>query len=122
MKTLATLIGLMALGSASFVSAQTALPPDSATSPSAASSPSQRDATSSHTAEAPTTGGTSPASASSPHQQQVTGAERSGGSTPAEKKKMMKDCVAAEKAKNTGASNSEMKRTCMSQAKGTSGK
>jgi cytoskeletal protein RodZ len=113
MKTLATLIGLIALGSASLVSAQTASPPDSTTSPSAASSPTQRDATSSHSAETPTTDGTNPASASSPHQQQVTGTE---------KQKMMKDCMAAEKAKNTGASKSEMKSTCRAQGKDNSGK
>jgi hypothetical protein len=117
MKHLTTLIGLMALSSASLVSAQTTSPPDSTTTPSSASSPSQRDSTSSHAAEAPATEGTSPASASSPHQQQVTGADKSGGTTPAEKKKMMKDCMAAEKAKNTGASRSEMRSTCMSQAK-----
>ena len=122
MKPVATLIGLIALGSASLISAQTATPSQSTTAPSAASSPSQRDATSSHAAETPTTDGTSPASASSPHQREVTSGDKSGGGMPAEKKKMMKDCVAAEKAKNTGASKSEMRSTCMSQAKSDSGK
>lgn len=117
MKPSITLTGLIALGLASLVSAQTASPPASTTTPSGASSPSQRDATSSHAAEAPTSQGTNPASASSPHQQQVTGADKSGGAMSPGKKKMMKDCMTVEKVKNNGASQSEMRKTCMSQIK-----
>jgi hypothetical protein len=35
---------------------------------------------------------------------------------------MMKECMAAQKAKNTGASKSEMKSTCRAQGKDTSAK
>ena len=121
MKSLTALIGLIALGSASVASAQTAPPPDS-TAPSSASSPSERAATSSHAVEAPTTNGTTPASAASPHQQQVASGAKSGGSTPQERKKMMKECMTAEKNKNSGMTKEEMKSTCMNQVKDSSQK
>ena len=121
MKFTTALIGLMALGSASLASAQTAPPPDS-TTPSSASSPSQRAATSSHAVEAPVTNETTPASAASPHQQQVTSSAKSGGSTSQERKKMMKECMTAEKNKNSGMTKDEMKSTCMNQAKDSSRK
>lgn len=121
MKSLTGLIALIALGSASLASAQTP-PASNSTAPSSASSPSQRQTTSSHASEASTTNGTSPAAASSPHQQQVTSGAKSGGSTTQEQKKMMKDCMTAAKAKNSGMSKDEMKSNCSSQVKGSSPK
>ena len=121
MKSLTVLLGVIALSSVSLVSAQTP-PPSDSTAPSSASSPSQRSATSSHATEAPATSGTAPASASSPHQQQVTSGDKSAGKTTADQKKMMKDCMAAAKAKNSGMSKAEMKASCTNQVKGSSEK
>jgi hypothetical protein len=44
------------------------------------------------------------------------------GTNVVDQKKMMKNCMAAEKAKNPGASKNDMKSTCMSQASASSGK
>ena len=120
MRLRTALLGMIATTAASLTIAQTT-PPSNPTGPSAASSPSQREATSSQAAESPTTNGTAPASASSPHQQQVTSGAKSNGSTPDEKK-AMKDCMAAEKAKNSGMSKNEMKSKCRSQLKANSEK
>ena len=121
MKFRTALTGMLAASAASLAVAQTT-PPSDPTAPSAASSPSQRETTSSHAVEAPTPNGTAPASASSPHQQQVTSGAQSSGSTPSEKKQAMKDCMAAQKAKNSGMSKSEMKSTCRNQLKANSQK
>jgi hypothetical protein len=92
-------------------------PPTSDTSPSAASSPSQREATSSSATESPTTTteGTNPSAASSPHQQQAT------GGTHMASKQSMKDCIAKERAENSGMSAAEAKKTCKAQMKANSG-
>lgn len=109
MRTTPTLFGLLAVASATIAMAQTPPPtsPDN-TSPSSASSPQQRDTTSSHATEPPATNGTDPSAASSPHQQQATAGRSSH-------KQMMKDCMAKEKAKSTGMSKDEMKKTCANQ-------
>lgn len=88
----------------------------SSTSPSAASSPHQRSMTSSQDQEAATTNndGTSPSSAASPHQQQATTTHTGMSGTHSQ---MMKDCMAREQAKNSGASKQEMKKTCKSELK-----
>jgi hypothetical protein len=111
-KRTSTLIGLLAITSATFAIAQTT-PPDN-TSPSSASTPSQRDATKSQSAEAPTTDGSNPASAASPHQQQAVSGNSSGASS---QKQSMKDCMSKEKAKNSGSTKDQMKKTCTDQMK-----
>src|SRR4029077_10039555 len=95
-----TLIGVLAIASATFAVAQKS--PTSESAPNAASSPAQRSATASPATEAPTTQGSDPSTASTPHQKQVT-----GGAT-----KEMKDCMAQEQAKEKGLSKNEAKKTC----------
>jgi len=91
-------------------------PPADTTSPSAASSPHQRDATSTHTPEAPTGNGANPAAASSPHQQQATsGQTHQTGKN--DSKQTMKACIAREQADHTGMTMADARKSCKEQLK-----
>jgi len=111
------LAGLVILGSATLAIAQTTEPsntmppPDSSTSPSSASSPHQRDTTSNPSSESTTTNGTDPSAASTPHQRQAT-ASGSGSHS-----KMMKECIAKQRAQDSSMSKEQAKKTCKEQIK-----
>ena len=110
------LAALISMAPTAMVLGQTnTAPPSSDTSPSAASSPHQRDATSSSATESSTTEGTNPSAASSPHQQQAT------SGTHVASKQSLKDCIAKERAENSGMSAAEAKKTCRAQMKANSG-
>ena len=108
------LIALIAITPVGFAMAQTT-PPQDETSPSAASSPHQRDTTQSNTQEAPATTSSDPAAASTPHQRQAT-ADSTADST-ASHKKMMKDCIAKERANDSSLSKDQAKKACKEQMK-----
>jgi hypothetical protein len=115
MKTLRTAwtLTLLSIAATTVAVAQTQPSQGNGTSPSSASSPHQRAATSNGAPEAPATNGTAPSSASTPHQQQATHGKMANS-------KAMKDCMAKEKAKNSSASQAEMKKTCTDQMKSSS--
>lgn len=98
------MIALICMGASGLTLAQTTPSQDSSSSSS-----SQRTPT-----EAPTTdsSASNPASASSPHQRQAM----AKGSSD----KMMKDCVAKQRAQNSGVSKKDATNTCKEQMKSTS--
>jgi hypothetical protein len=104
MSTRIAVIAFVCLGATGVAVAQTT-PSEDTTSPS-----TQRQTPK----EAPTTSSSasSPASASSPHQRQATGKESNS--------KMMKDCVAKQRAQNSSMSKSDAKKACEEEMKSNS--
>jgi hypothetical protein len=100
------LIALLATAPLGLAVAQTA-PSQDQTAPSSASSPHQRNTTSTPATEAPATSGTEPSSASSAHQHQAM--------KDSDKSKMMKDCIAKERANDSSVSKSQAKKNCKGQ-------
>jgi hypothetical protein len=107
---LASALTLLSIVAASVAVAQTTPSQSNGTNPSSASSPHQRSATSNGAPESPANNGADPSSASTPHQQHAIHGSMANS-------KAMKDCMAKEKAKNSGNSQADMKKTCMSQMK-----
>lgn len=101
------MLAMVCMAAGGLAAAQTQTPPsqDNTSSPSS----SQRTPT-----EAPATGSStsSPASASSPHQRQAMAKGTSD--------KMMKDCMAKERAQNSSMSKSDAKKACKEQMKSSS--
>ena len=100
-----TLIALLCVGATGLAVAQTS-PSQENTSPSTSSQSPPK--------EAPTTSSSAstPSSASSPHQRQAMAKESN--------KKMMKDCIAKQRAQNSSMSKSDAKKACETEMKSNS--
>lgn len=112
-----TFIALLSMATACAFAQTTTPEEQDPTAPRAASSPHQRQTTETQATEATTNESTDPSSSSSQHQRQATESTSTTETRTAEHDRMMKECVTAQKEKDSSMSEMQAEKACADQMK-----